>query len=188
MERGTGLSTADEVIRLFEEQGQAAYFGENVSVLEHSLQTAYLARQAKSPDALTVAALVHDIGHLLHGMGEDIASHGVDGRHEIAGEAWLATRFGPEVTEPVRLHVDAKRYLCRVDADYLSKLSAASTQSLKLQGGPYSEAEARAFESNLWYQAAVALRRWDDTAKIQGLTLPGLETYRELLRNVSTRG
>jgi phosphonate degradation associated HDIG domain protein len=179
------ISVADEVMQLFGSRGQEAYFGEEVSILEHSLQTACLARQAGSGDSLTVAALLHDVGHLLHGMPEDIARNGIDGRHEVVGEAWLRSRFDPSVTEPVRLHVDAKRYLCRVDPDYRGRLSLSSIQSLSLQGGPYDDDQVREFESNLWYRDAIALRRWDDMAKVTDLVLPGLETFHNLVNRVS---
>ena len=123
-----------------------------------------------------MAALVHDIGHLLPGSRDD---------HEVIGNQWLRSRFGPAVTEPVRLHVDAKRYLCSVDPDYFTKLSAASMQSLKVQGGPYSKPEVSAFGTNEWFQDAVALRRWDDAAKTPGLVVPGLRIYRAQLINAS---
>ena len=142
------MNVADEVIRLFETNGQTAYFGEAVSVLEHSLQTAALAARNGSADSLIVAALVHDIGHLLHGADEQIAWQGINARHEVVGDQWLRSRFGPAVTEPVRLHVEAKRYLCSVDPAYLERLSAASIQSLQLQGGPYNGAGIEAFEAN----------------------------------------
>ena len=174
-------NVADEVMRLFAEKGSDAYFGENVSNLEHSLQTAALARQAGVADTLIAAALLHDIGHLLHGFGEDIADRGIDARHEVAGEAWLRTRFEPATTEPVRMHVDAKRYLCRIDYEYAQNLSPSSLLSLKLQGGPFSDAEMREFESRPWHAEALLLRRWDDAAKIPGLNVPGLDTYRDIL-------
>jgi [1-hydroxy-2-(trimethylamino)ethyl]phosphonate dioxygenase len=179
------MSAADEVLQLFEARGDAAYFGEDVSVLDHSLQTPYLAARAGSSESLIVASLVHDIGHLLHGLSEDIATQGIDGRHEITGDTWLRARFGPAVTEPVRLHVDAKRYLCGVDPDYLGRLSPSSIRSLELQGAPYGESEVREFESNGCFREAVALRRWDDMAKIPDLELPGLKTFRELLERES---
>jgi predicted HD phosphohydrolase len=106
------MTIADEVRDLFQQRGGELYFGESLSILEHSLQAAGLAKQADAAPHLVVAALLHDVGHLLHGMPEDIAGQGIDGRHEMAGEAWLRLRFGPEISEPVRLHVDAKRYLC----------------------------------------------------------------------------
>ncbi|HMD99875.1 MAG TPA: HD domain-containing protein [Terriglobia bacterium] len=171
----------DQIVELFAKRGDAAYFGEAVSQKEHALQAAYLAERERAPESLVVAALLHDVGHLVHGMPEDIADHGVDARHEAAGEAWLARYFGPEVTEPVRLHVAAKRYLCRADPEYLSQLSPASVQSLALQGGPFSEAEARQFEEHRYFREAVRVRRWDDQAKTPGLDVPGIEHYREAI-------
>src|SRR5262249_4940556 len=154
------------LMALFERGGRQAYFGEPVSQEEHALQTAYLAVQEEAADALVVAALLHDVGHLLHGLPEDVAEHGIDGHHEAVGEAWLSRHFGPEVTEPVRLHVAAKRYLCAVDPEYGQQLSQASLQSLALQGGPMSAAEIREFEQHAYFREAVRLRRWDDRAKI----------------------
>jgi len=157
------------------------YFGEPVSVLQHSLQAASLAKQSNALPHLVVAALLHDIGHLLHGLPEDIAAHGVDGRHELAGEAWLRRRFGSEVSGPVRLHVDAKRYLCCVEPEYLAQLSASSIQSLKLQGGPLTADEARDFENNPHFRDAVLLRRCDDAAKHPDLIVADLSAYSELV-------
>jgi predicted HD phosphohydrolase len=114
------MNAIEEVRDLFERRGSEAHFGEGVSILEHSLQTAWLAEQAGAGPHLMVAALLHDIGHRLHQMPEDVADHGVDARHEAIGEAWLRSRFGSDVSEPVRLHVDAKRYLCSIDPRYLS--------------------------------------------------------------------
>ncbi len=172
------MTIIDDVFALFAERGADAYFGEPVSQLEHALQTAHLAEQAKASDALVVAALLHDIGHLIHGEAEDVADQGADARHEAAGEAWLRRWFGEEVTEPVRLHVAAKRYLCATDPSYLIRLSPASRQSLALQGGPFDSAEVQAFEANPHYAASVRLRLWDDSAKIPGLDVPGLQHYR----------
>ncbi len=171
----------DQIVELFAKRGDAAYFGEVMSQKEHALQAAYLAERERAPESLVAAALLHDVGHLVHGMPEDIADHGVDARHEAAGEAWLARYFGPEVTEPVRLHVAAKRYLCRAVPEYLSQLSPASVQSLALQGGPFSEAEARQFEEHRYFREAVRVRRWDDQAKTPGLDVPGIEHYREAI-------
>jgi [1-hydroxy-2-(trimethylamino)ethyl]phosphonate dioxygenase len=179
------MSLADEIFTLFVERGDEAYFGEPVSQTEHALQAAFLAEQAGVSDALTVAALLHDIGHLIHGQSEDIAERGVDARHEEAGEVWLSHRVGPEITEPVKLHVAAKRYLCAVEPDYLAQLSPASVQSLALQGGPFGPEEQRQFEANPYYREAVLLRRWDDEAKIAGLATPPLEHYRERIERVA---
>ena len=117
----------------------------------------------------------NDIGHLAHGLDEDIADKGKDGYHEVVGERWLGQYFGPAVTEPVRLHVEAKRYLCAVDADYQARLSPASVKSLALQGGPLTPEGVREFEANPFFREAVRLRRWDDEAKVPGLDVPGLE-------------
>jgi phosphonate degradation associated HDIG domain protein len=175
------MTVVDEIVRLFENHGKAAYLGEPVSQEEHALQAAFLAEQERAPNHLIAAALLHDIGHLIHGLPEDIADRGIDGRHEVAGEAFLRKAFGPDVSEPVRLHVDAKRYLCSSDPHYLSQLSPASVQSLRLQGGPFSPAESAAFEKNPHAADAVRLRRWDDEAKIPGLDVPGVEHYRPVL-------
>jgi phosphonate degradation associated HDIG domain protein len=175
------MTIVDDIIRLFETQGHAAYYGEPVSQKEHALQTAHQAEQEGASSALIVAALLHDIGHLLRRLPEDIAARGVDSRHEAAGETWLARHFGPAVTEPVKLHVAAKRYLCAVEPDYQGQLSPASVQSLHLQGGPFGRDEIAAFEKNPHYREAVQLRRYDDQAKIPGWEVPGLEHYRERL-------
>jgi phosphonate degradation associated HDIG domain protein len=179
------MNVVDEIFRIFENRGDEAYFGEPVSQKEHALQAAHQAEQEGATQSLVVAALLHDIGHLIHGMEADIADRGVDARHEDAGEAWLARHFQPEVTEPVKLHVAAKRYLCRIDQAYLNQLSPASLQSLALQGGPLTEEEAREFERHQYYREAVRLRRWDDRAKTPDLTVPELEHYRPALEAVA---
>jgi len=181
------MALTDQIFELFHSRGHDAYFGEDVSQLEHALQAAALAQQSNASPALIVAALLHDIGHMIHGLPEDIASEGVDGLHEAAGANWLAKYFSPEVTEPIRLHVDAKRYLCYADPSYRAQLSPSSIQSLALQGGPCSAGEARAFESTPFFADAVSLRRWDDAAKIPGLAVPSLDHYRTLLDTLSER-
>ncbi len=172
------MTVTDQILSIFESRGNESYFGEPVSELEHALQCANLAEREHAADSLVVAALMHDFGHLVHGLGENIADAGVDARHEDVGGAWLARHFGPGITEPVRLHVAAKRYLCAVDPEYLRQLSPASNQSLKLQGGPFNSEEVRSFESQAYFREAVQVRRWDDAAKVPGLDVPGLEHFR----------
>ncbi|MBT5876319.1 MAG: HD domain-containing protein [Candidatus Latescibacteria bacterium] len=178
------MKIVDTIIELFADKGNEAYLGEPVSQLEHALQTAYLADQEGASDILVAAALLHDIGHLLHGLPEHVADQGVDGHHEAVGDAWLSQFADEEVTEPMKLHVAAKRYLCASDPDYLNGLSPASVKSLELQGGPFSETEMRAFQENPFYEDALRLRRWDDHAKIEGLAVPDLESYRVRLNRV----
>ena len=180
------MTVADEILAIFAEKGKSAYFGEPVSQLEHALQAAYCATRDHAPDQLVVSALLHDIGHLVHHLPENIADHGIDARHEQLGECWLAQHFGPEVYEPVRLHVAAKRYLCAAGSEYCARLSPASVQSLRLQGGPMSSQEAEEFEANLHFREAVRLRLWDDEAKVPGLPVPELHCYRELIDRVAS--
>ena len=174
----------EEIIALFETQGDAAYFGEPVSQRDHALQAAHLAEAEGATDSLIVAALLHDIGHLLHHLPEDIAAQGVDAQHEVVGDRWLRHYFGPAVTEPARLHVAAKRYLCAVEPGYADQLSPASQQSLKLQNGPFTAAEVADFETNPFFRDAVRLRHWDDTAKVSGLAVPPVAYYRSRLEKV----
>ena len=177
----------DRIEQLFSTRGHAAYFGESVSEAEHALQAAQAAERDGAEPSQIVAALLHDIGHLLHAKGEDIADRGVDAKHEDIGANWLAKHFGPEVVEPIRLHVAAKRYLCAVDHDYLRGLSSASEQSLRLQGGAFSSGEAAAFTGNPYAARAVALRCWDDEAKVPGLPTPNFNHYRPFLEAAFSR-
>ena len=179
------MNVVDEICELFATKGHAAYVGEPVSQLEHALQTASQAEQANAPDSLIIAALLHDIGHLLHKLPEDIADQGIDAKHEKIGSGWLAKHFSPAVSEPVKLHVTAKRYLCAVDTEYQARLSPASLQSLALQGGVMNTKAIHEFEQNKFYRDAVALRRWDDEAKIIGLIVPPLEHYQPMIMRLA---
>jgi gamma-butyrobetaine dioxygenase len=179
------MNFVDEILALFASRGAAQYHGEMVSQEAHALQAAHLAERDGARSELIVAALLHDVGHLLDGQGEDLAERGIDGQHEAAGCAWLAEHLGPEVTEPIRLHVAAKRYLCAVDPAYLRGLSPASRLSLALQGGAMTTGEVTEFEGNLYFRDAVRLRHWDDAAKVADLAVPGLLHYRERLAAVA---
>jgi gamma-butyrobetaine dioxygenase len=167
------MSAVDEIMRLFETKGSSEYGGERVSQLEHALQAAYLARSENAAPSLVVAALLHDIGHLL--------ADAPNAPHEKIGHDWVAEHFPPEVSDPVKLHVAAKRYLCATDAQYLDQLSPASVESLHHQGGPMTEPEMESFEEETFFRDAVALRHWDDRAKIEHLPVPELDSYRETI-------
>ena len=175
------MTLVEEIMQLFAGAGSAAYFGEPVTMLEHSLQTAYFAQQADAQAPLVVAALLHDIGHLIGNAPTDLADWHRDARHELIGGRWLSRRLPDEVAEPVRLHVPAKRYLCATDPAYRARLSDASVVTLNLQGGPMSLADVARFESEPFFAAAVSLRRWDDQGKIAGLSTPDLLHYRDLI-------
>jgi gamma-butyrobetaine dioxygenase len=179
------MTVSQALQSIYDTQGAGAYFGEAVSMTEHGLQAAWFARQAAAPDALIVAALLHDVGHLLMPVPEDIADWEQDARHELIGSRWLAMRFGLEVSEPVRLHVPAKRYLCAINPDYRAKLSAASVLTLKLQGGPMAVAEIAAFESEPYWREAVQVRRWDDEGKVAGLRTPDFRDYAALIERLA---
>jgi [1-hydroxy-2-(trimethylamino)ethyl]phosphonate dioxygenase len=175
------MSTIEQIAALFHGRGGEAYFGEQVSMTAHALQAAYFAQAEHAPPPLVLAALLHDVGHLIEDVPSDIADWTIDARHEEVGSRWLAQRFGREVSEPVRLHVPAKRYLCATDARYFAKLSAASVVTLKLQGGAMSPPEIARFEAEPFHREAVRVRRWDDQGKVAGLATPSVMDYRSLV-------
>jgi phosphonate degradation associated HDIG domain protein len=174
-----------EIAALYDRKGAAAYYGECVSMTAHGLQAAHFARDAGAPASLIVAALLHDVGHLVEDVPDDLADWTEDAGHERVGARWLAARFTPEVAEPVRLHVPAKRYLLATDPGYLAQLSPASVVTLKLQGGPMSPEEAARFESEPYHEEAILVRRCDDRGKVAGLETPGLADYRKLVETLS---
>lgn len=168
--------TAELVLRPLRERGHEHY-GEVVTQTAHALQTAWAARRAGAGDALVVAALLHDIGHLVDDGADHSGLPAADRSHEERGADHLARWFGPEITEPVRLHVAAKRYLCAVDDAYAADLSAASVHSLAVQGGPMTPAECAAFAALPHASAATLLRRADDDGKDPGAEAGTLDTY-----------
>lgn len=166
-----------KILQTFHQRGAKQYGNEAVSQLEHGLQCATLAQENGESAELITACLLHDLGHLLHNLGEDAATRGVDDRHEYRAMGFLKRIFSDAVTEPIRLHVNAKRYLCAVDSHYWHELSPASKQSLELQGGIFSAAEAQRFIQQPHAPAAVKLRRWDDLAKQPDYLTPSLDEF-----------
>jgi phosphonate degradation associated HDIG domain protein len=161
----TFTAKLDEFKNLYVERGGEQYGGEAVSQLQHAVQCAQLAEQAGSSPALIAAAFLHDLGHLSHDLGDDCAVRGVDDAHEYRAQRLLDGLFRPDVIEPIVLHVEAKRCLCAMDAEYHATLSPASVRSMALQGPVFTEAEVEAFIANPHGKDALNLRRWDDLAK-----------------------
>ncbi len=170
----------EEIAALFRERGGLAY-GEDVTQHEHACQCASLAEREGASAALVSAALLHDLGHLLHGDAAGALDAGRDDRHERIGARYLARDFPEVVTEPVALHVLAKRYLCRIDPAYAAGLSAVSRRTLALQGGVMTEPEAERFAAMPFALDAVRVRRWDDEAKCRGLVRPSFDHFRSVL-------
>jgi phosphonate degradation associated HDIG domain protein len=170
----------DEVaalIAIINGKGHHRYGLSELNQRAHALQAALLAERAGCASALVAACLLHDIGHMVHDLGRDPAASGIDDRHEELGGDYLAPLFDTAVTEPIRLHVAAKRYLCATEADYFAKLSNDSVRSLSLQGGPMSEREVAAFRALPHAEAAVQLRRFDEAAKVKDLATPPVEHF-----------
>jgi phosphonate degradation associated HDIG domain protein len=171
-----------ELLDIFVGRATRRYGLSEINQLQHALQSAALAEADDAPPATVLASLLHDVGHMVHDLGEDPAARGVDDRHEALGAAWLAERFGPEVSEPVRLHVAAKRFLCATEPDYFGRLSPDSVRSLALQGGPMSVEEVVAFRTGPLCYEAVRLRRYDEAAKDPRARTPDFDYF---LRHVA---
>jgi 2-amino-1-hydroxyethylphosphonate dioxygenase (glycine-forming) len=165
---GLGL-VADEVLRLLESAKGQRYMGESVTQLEHALQCAQLARDAKADRDTILAALLHDVGHICQPSTD----------HELAGAKYLRERgFSEALVALAEGHVAAKRYLTATNPSYYSQLSETSKKTLELQGGPMTPAEVAAFECDPLFKEKLRLRSWDEGAKIPGLLVTSLEFYR----------
>ncbi|HTH58993.1 MAG TPA: HD domain-containing protein [Paraburkholderia sp.] len=177
----------DDIRELFETWGSLSYSGESVSQLEHALQSATLAQEAGVGDELIAAAFLHDLGHLLNRQGETPSARGVDDLHQYYALPFLRPVLPDAVLEPIRLHVDAKRYLCAVDSTYFGRLSADSVRSLELQGGIFSDEQVDEFAARPYANDAVMLRRWDDQAKQHGKATPDVDTFLSVVDRVMKR-
>ena len=182
LERAGTDRRVDVLFAYMERRGQS-FYDEAVTQLEHALQCADQARLSGADDVRVTGALLHDLGHFLVDEENEKADFLTEDLcHEEVGAAYLEPYFIDAVTEPVGLHVPAKRYICTVERDYYDTLSRASRRSFELQGGFMSDAEKAAFEANPHWESAVQLRKWDDLAKVEGLETPGLESYREAVQ------
>ena len=179
---------ADALIELFERNGGERY-DEVVSQTEHALQCGSFGLASGATAAMTTAAFLHDVGHLLLADAERRAARrGDDLHHEDVGGRFLANWFGDEVVAPVKLHVPAKRYLCATEPAYHDGLSPASVASLVLQGGPMRPGEVDSYQGLPHGEDAAQLRRWDDQAKVAGAPTPGLDVFREVMVEVLQAG
>lgn len=173
------------IVSALEIAGGELYGRERISQLAHALQAATLAEREDAGPELIVAALLHDIGHIVDKRYNIGHEQNVDRHHEDIGAAYLSTWFAPAVTEPIRLHVPAKRYLCHVDDRYFASLSPASVWSLQVQGGFFSKEEADAFIAQPYAADAARLRRWDDLAKDPACETAPLEHFAIYLERVN---
>ena len=180
------FSSVSEVIDIYTNFGNE-FYSEDVTQISHALQCATLAQDSDASDALIAAALLHDIGHLI-----DLAENGsattafeIDAKHEAIGAQSLAKLFPSDVTAPIALHVEAKRWRCATDSAYHATLSQASVASLVLQGGPMRADEQQRFESHPQSGAAIQLRTWDDAGKSLESLAPHFDQFIPLLQRIA---
>jgi phosphonate degradation associated HDIG domain protein len=172
----------DDIAFLFARRGGEQYSGEPVTQLEHALQSAMQAEDQGADDELVTAALLHDLGHLVHDLGETPTLRGIDDAHQYLAVPFLRGLFSERVIGAISGHVDAKRYLCATRDGYYEALSDDSKRSLKLQGGIFDAQQAQAFIARPGAPEAVRLRIWDDLAKKEGLPTPPLAHFLDRAR------
>lgn len=176
-------SPVEHLIQLYEKYGRTKYT-EVVTQESHAVQAAYLAEKAGEEKEVILSALLHDLGHLLLQEQKIDELHSPrDHFHEVLGANYLNEFYTDAVVQPVALHVEAKRWLCATDPNYMSTLSAASVRSLDLQGGPFTETELEEFQGNRYWKAAVSLRKWDDQAKDPYFSNYSIVNYKDLLES-----
>jgi predicted HD phosphohydrolase len=178
---GPVLSVEEIVDVLSRGAGRPLGPGQAVTQLEHALQTAASLRRDRPDDLeLAVAGLVHDLGQLLPGARDET--------HAADGAAAVRAALGERVAGIVALHVEAKRYLVTTDDKYKERLASDSVVSLGRQGGAFAPTESTAFLARHWASDAVTLRRADDSGKLDGLGVGGLDEWVPVLRRVSEKG
>lgn len=169
--------TADHIIRLYQEHGNEAYFGEDVSQLQHASQAYEAAKNEGHDNDIQVAAFLHDFGHLITDA-EPMGNLGVL-NHEQIGADWLRKRgFSDKVCRLIAAHVNAKRYLVAVDEAYQRNLSEASRQTLVYQGGEMSASEVSRFEEDPYFLLYIRMRLWDEAAKNPSVSALDLAVFR----------
>ena len=173
------MNVVNKIIDNFK-NNKKLYIGEKVTMSEHMIQTAMLAEENNSSKSLICACLLHDYGHFIVDDPDLLVSKELDGKHEELGFVFLKKYFVPEVTEPIKLHVLAKRYLCR-NKSYYDILSKASKVSLKLQGGVMNDEEEKKFTSLKFYNDAIKVREYDDSGKIPNIKIKNIDDYQELM-------
>ncbi len=183
----TPLSASEPIDRLFEmfeDNGDACYLGEDVTMAEHMLQGATIAEKNDQPEEIIAGALLHDIGHFTSEFGTFSMDDTEDKFHEEAGARVLQQFFPPVIIDCVRHHVAAKRYLCATKPEYYNRLSEASVHSLQLQGGPMKADEVRAFEENPNLKQIIQVRYLDDSGKRAGMATPPFSHFAPLLQRI----
>lgn len=178
--------SVDEILELYERRGARSYGSESVSQTEHALQCAMLAAEGGASGELIAASFLHDVGHLIAELPHTLERE-ADDVHQYLPIPFLRGTFADAVLEPIRLHVDAKRYLCKVDAGYWDALSPASKHSLEMQGGKFDAIAADRFLARPFAWDAIRLRRWDDLAKVAGRATPTLRDFEPVLRSLERR-
>ena len=173
-----------EIEELFDSAEAQEYLGEDITIVEHMIQCAEMARDEGAPSWLVVAALLHDIGHILVSDALAAQDSGIDLHHDEVGAEWISHRFPDNVVQTVRLHVDAKKYLVATDASYFEKLSSASQITLAIQGGVFTDQEAEEFLKQPFASEAIQLRHWDDAGKVRGAAQNSLLDFKTDLEEV----
>ena len=174
----------NHIEEIFNRRGAESYLGEDVTMSQHMLQAAQCAKKSGADDSLIVAALLHDIGHYQNEIPETALAKGKNNYHEEAGANFLEDYFPLSVVEPIRQHVATKRYLCAVRPEYFELLSAASIDTLNLQGGPMTSEEVIEFEKNDYLEECIKLRYWDEDAKDSNRICPSFSYYRALIESL----
>ena len=176
-----GNNALELIAEIIGRRGAESYLGEKVTMSEHMLQSAQLAEQEDGRLEMVAAALLHDIGHYSNEFDDDALERGINNFHDQAGADIVEGHFPVRVADCIRYHVEAKRYLCRVQPEYFQQLSPASVHTLSLQGGPMTDVEAAAFAGQPHLEDILRLRRWDERAKVAGLKTGSLDYYLEMI-------